>query len=110
MINNCRPAVRAFGIALLIAGAGQAYAQFSRGLESQGQRDQPDACAGAGLASKPAVCHAASDPASSKYNLLYADDAPAGEGEDESPSHRRAGHARDDAYRGNRLLTGRCIV
>ena len=100
MINNCRPAVRAFGIALLIAGAGQAYAQLPRGLESKGLRDQPDACAHAGLASKPAVCRAASEPASSKYNLLYADAAPADEGEDESPSHRHAGHARDDAYRG----------
>ncbi|SPA38601.1 conserved exported hypothetical protein [Cupriavidus taiwanensis] len=100
MINNCRPAVRAFGIALLIAGAGQAYAQLLRGLEPQGLRDRPDACAQAGPASTPAVCRAASEPASSKYNLLYADDALADEGEDESPFHRHAGPARDDAYRG----------
>ena len=100
MINNCRSAVRAFGIALLIAGTGQAYAQLSRGLLSQGPRDQPDACAEAGPASKPAVCRAASEPASSKYNLLYADDATADEGGDESTSHRHAGRARDDAYRG----------
>lgn len=100
MINNCRSVVRPFVIALLLAGAGQAYAQLSRGQESKGLRDQPDACAEAGLDSKPAVCRAASEPASSKYNLLYADDAPADEGEDESPSHRHAGHARDDAYRG----------
>ncbi|MEM5429185.1 hypothetical protein [Cupriavidus oxalaticus] len=100
MTNNCRSAVRAFGAALLIAGAGQAYAQHTRGLEPQGTREQPDACAGAGLASKPAGCHAAGDTASSKYNLLYADDASADEGEGKATSHRSAGRARSEAYQG----------
>lgn len=105
MIKNCPSAVRAFGVALLIAGIGQAYAQHSRGLESQALRIQSDACTGVGLPTTPAVCRAAGEPASSKYNLLYADDAPADEGTDEGadepPLRRQARSARNDAYRGD---------
>ena len=101
MIKNCPSAVRAFGAALLIAGIGQAYAQHSRGLESQALRNQSDACIGVALSTTPAVCRAAGEPASSKYNLLYADDAPADEGMDESPPQRHARHALDDARRGD---------
>ena len=100
MTNNRRSAVRALGAALLIAGAGQAYAQHSRGLESQTTRDQQDACAGAGLAAKPAGCRAASDTANSKYNLLYVEGAAAVEREDKATSSRSAGRARAEAYRG----------
>lgn len=101
MIKNCPSAVRAFGVALLIAGIGQAYAQHSRGLESQALRIQSDACTGVGLPTTPAVCRAAGEPASSKYNLLYADDAPEDEGADDSPLRRQARSARNDAYRGD---------
>lgn len=61
-------------MALLIAGAGQSYGQISPSL---GLRD---ACSGAGLGSNSAICRAESDSSQSKYNLLYADDAPASEG------------------------------
>ncbi|WP_146002055.1 hypothetical protein [Cupriavidus pauculus] len=100
MINDCRPAVRAFGIALLFACAGQAYAQVSHGMDSQGLRGRADACAEIAGSAKPAVCEAADHPASSKYNLLYADDGPAYDDEDASPSHRHGRNPRDEAHRG----------
>ncbi len=101
MIKNSPSAARAFGAALLIAGIGQAYAQNSHGLESQALRNQSDACIGAGLPTTPAVCRAAGEPASSKYNLLYADDAPADQGADESALPRQVRRAGNDAYRGD---------
>jgi hypothetical protein len=43
-------------------------------------------------------CRTAGAPASSKYNLLYADDAPETEDPDE-PADRATRHAREDARR-----------
>jgi len=104
MIKNCRSAVPAIGIALLIVGAGPSHAQISPGHRLQGSADQSDPCAGAGVAVKPAVCRAPGDPATSKYNLLYADDVPetedtpsSGEG---ARSDRPAGHTPKDASHG----------
>ncbi|SPK72732.1 conserved exported protein of unknown function [Cupriavidus taiwanensis] len=67
-------------IALLIAGAGASYGQAASGLGASGTTGQPKACAAAGLGAGSAICAGAADPGQSKYNLLYADDAPAGEG------------------------------
>lgn len=104
MIKNCRSALRATGIALLMVSAGQSHAQASPNPGLQGATDQPDPCTGAGLAAKAAVCRASDDPARSKYNLLYADTAPATgdtlrSGED-APSGGPAGRTPKDAPRG----------
>jgi hypothetical protein len=95
MIHNSRQAVRVFGIALLIAATGHAYAQLSRELDAQALPEWSDACVGAGVASTPARCGAGANPSGSKYNLLYADDAPDGEAAT-LPAHRSR-HAREDA-------------
>jgi hypothetical protein len=104
MIKNCRSAVPAIGIALLIVGAAPSHAQIAPGHRLQGSADQSDPCTGAGVAAKAAVCRAAGDATRSKYNLLYADDVPETEdtpssGED-APFDRPAGHTPKDASRG----------
>jgi len=98
MIKNCRkaiPAIAAAGIALLIVGTGQSHAQISPNTELHRSTDQSDLCHGDGIAARPAVCRASGDPTRSKYNLLYANDAPdtedtAPSGED-APSDRQTG-------------------
>lgn len=102
MIKNRRSAVPAIGFALLIMGAGQSHAQTSPNLGQQGSAEQSDLCAGVGLA-KAAMCRASGESTRSKYNLLYADDAPATDntlstGED-ARSGRRAGRTPTDAPR-----------
>ncbi|SOY44168.1 conserved exported hypothetical protein [Cupriavidus taiwanensis] len=67
-------------IALLIAGVGPSHGQVAAGPGASGATGQPKACAAAGLGAGSAICAGAADPGQSKYNLLYADDAPAGEG------------------------------
>jgi len=91
MINHCLSAVSAAGargravpnlvMALLIAGAAPSNAQI---LPAFGQRDtavQPEACSDTGAGLQSAACRAAGNPGQSKYNLLYADDVPAGKSE-----------------------------
>ncbi|WP_019448784.1 hypothetical protein [Cupriavidus sp. BIS7] len=98
MIKNCRkaiPAIAATGIALLIVGSGQTYAQISPDTGMHASTNQSDLCSADGLAATPAVCRASGDPTRSKYNLLYADDAPDTEdtptsGED-APADRQTG-------------------
>lgn len=101
MINHCRPAVRVFGIALLIAGAGHAYAQLASDMASPALPDWSHVCQGAGVAAKPAGCHASDAPAGSKYNLLYANDTSEGD-EGEAPylpANQPSRHAHEDASR-----------
>jgi len=104
MVKNCRSAVPAIGIALLIVGAGQAHAQISASPRLQGSTDHSDLCTGTGLAATAAVCRASGAPSRSKYNLLYAADVPATEdapssGED-ARSDRPAGRTPKDTGRG----------
>lgn len=67
-------------IALLMAGVGSSYGQDASGPRPSGSTGQPKACTGAGFGAGSAICAGAGDPGQSKYNLLYADDAPASEG------------------------------
>ncbi|WP_454739407.1 hypothetical protein [Cupriavidus necator] len=129
MIKHCLSAISIAGagargrgvpnlvMALLIAGAAQSYAQI---LPAQGQGDtvaQPEACSGTGAGLQSAACRAASNPGQSKYNLLYADDLPAGKSERSSgpvsanpcrscptdaQSGRQAGRLPDSAARNSR--------
>lgn len=69
-------------LALLIACAGQSYGLASPGQGLGGSAGQEDACSGIASDADSAVCRGASDPGESKYNLLYADDAPASAGAD----------------------------
>ncbi|MGX6568637.1 hypothetical protein [Cupriavidus necator] len=104
-------------MALLIAGAAQSYAQ---NLPAHAQRDtaaQPEACSGTGAGLQSAACRAASNAGQSKYNLLYADDVPAGNSErstgpvsaspcrncpTDAQSGRQAGRMPDSAARNSR--------
>lgn len=76
MIENCRSAATATAIALLVMAGAQAHARHPATPAQPAASDLPPACTGAGLAATTAACRAADDPGRSKYNLLYADDAP----------------------------------
>ncbi|WP_018003951.1 hypothetical protein [Cupriavidus neocaledonicus] len=101
MIENCRSAATATAFALLVtAAAGPAHARRPATLAQPAATDPAPACTGTGLAAAAAACRASEDSTRSKYNLLYADEAPAEPASSGRPARRTSPDAPGAGLRG----------